>query len=103
MWFRFVALPLALLAGLAAAVVLIAGLVIALAYPNLPSLEALTESQPKIPLRIYTAEGVQIGEFGEERRAVVAIADVPIALKNAIIAAEDERFYEHAGIDYIGV
>jgi penicillin-binding protein 1A len=83
--------------------VLLLALTIALAYPNLPSLQALTEYQPKIPLRIYTAEGVQIGEFGEERRAVVAIGEVPDALKNAIIAAEDERFYEHAGIDYIGV
>src|SRR5919198_6135865 len=103
MWFRFVALPLALLAGLAAAAVLIAGLVIALAYPNLPSLEALTAYQPKIPLRIYTAEGVQIGEFGEERRAVVSIDAVPQPLKDAIIAAEDERFYQHPGIDYVGV
>src|SRR5919109_5596771 len=103
MWYRFVAFPLALLAGLAGATVLIAGLVIALAYPNLPSLEALTEYQPKIPLRIYTAEGVQIGEFGEERRAVISIKDVPPQLKNAILAAEDERFYEHAGIDYLGV
>src|SRR5947199_6507578 len=103
MWFRFLAFPLALLAGLAVAAVLAVALVLALAYPNLPSLQALTEYQPKIPLRIYTAEGVQIGEFGEERRAVVAIADVPAPLKNAIIAAEDERFYEHAGIDYIGV
>ncbi|HEY7238220.1 MAG TPA: penicillin-binding protein 1A [Burkholderiales bacterium] len=83
--------------------VLLLALTIALAYPNLPSLQALTEYQPKIPLRIYTAEGVQIGEFGEERRAVVAIGEVPDALKNAIISAEDERFYEHAGIDYIGV
>jgi penicillin-binding protein 1A len=83
--------------------VLLLALTIALAYPNLPSLQALTEYQPKIPLRIYTAEGVQIGEFGEERRAVVSIGEVPDALKNAIISAEDERFYEHAGIDYIGV
>jgi len=82
---------------------LLVGLVVALAYPNLPSLQSLTEYQPKIPLRIYTAEGVLIGEFGEERRAVVSIAEVPPQLKNAIIAAEDERFYEHAGIDYIGV
>jgi penicillin-binding protein 1A len=78
-------------------------LVIALAYPNLPTLGALTEYQPKIPLRIYTADGFMIGEFGEERRAVVAIADVPADLKNAIIAAEDERFYQHPGIDYVGV
>jgi penicillin-binding protein 1A len=102
-WLRFVWFPLALLAGLAVTSVLVLALIIALAYPNLPSLQALTEYQPKIPLRIYTAEGIQIGEFGEERRAVVTIADVPADLKNAIIAAEDERFYEHAGIDYIGV
>jgi len=103
MWLRFLGFPLALLAGSAVVFALVAVLVIALAYPNLPSLEALTEYQPKIPLRIYTAEGIQIGEFGEERRAVVSIEEVPVALKNAIIAAEDERFYEHAGIDYIGV
>jgi penicillin-binding protein 1A len=102
-WFRFVTLPLGILLALVVAGLLTAGLVIALAYPNLPSLQALTEYQPKIPLRIYTAEGVLIGEFGEERRAVVAIGDVPEPLKNAIIAAEDERFYEHAGIDYVGV
>jgi penicillin-binding protein 1A len=103
MWLRFIAFPLAVLAGLAAVGILAAALVIALAYPNLPTLGALTEYQPKIPLRIYTADGVMIGEFGEERRAVVAIADVPADLKNAIIAAEDERFYQHPGIDYVGV
>ncbi|HEX2199767.1 MAG TPA: penicillin-binding protein 1A [Burkholderiales bacterium] len=103
MWFRFLTLPLAILAGSAVLCALGVALVAALAYPNLPSLQALTEYQPKIPLRIYTAEGVQIGEFGEERRAVVAIHEVPEALKRAIIAAEDERFYEHAGIDYLGV
>ncbi len=103
MWFRFLSLPLAILAGSAVLCALGVALVAALAYPNLPSLQALTEYQPKIPLRIYTAEGVQIGEFGEERRAVVTIQEVPEALKRAIIAAEDERFYEHAGIDYLGV
>jgi penicillin-binding protein 1A len=69
MWLRFLAFPLAILAGLAAVGVLATALVIALAYPNLPSLEALTAYQPKIPLRIYTADGVLMGEFGEERRA----------------------------------
>src|SRR5687768_14278949 len=103
MWIRFVAFPLALLAGLAVAAVLAVGLVVVLAYPQLPSLEALTAYQPKIPLRIYTAEGILIGEFGEVRRAVISIADVPQQLKNAVIAAEDERFYEHPGIDYVGV
>jgi len=103
MWLRFLAFPLALLAGLAAAVLLVGGLVIALAFPNLPSLEALTEYQPKVPLRVYSAEGVLIGEFGEERRAVVSIAEVPPQLKAAILAAEDERFYQHGGVDYISV
>ena len=100
---RYLLYPLAGAASLLVGGLLLLGLVIALAYPNLPSLQSLTEYQPKIPLRIYTAEGVLIGEFGEERRAVVSIAQVPPELKNAIIAAEDERFYEHAGIDYIGV
>src|SRR5437773_82330 len=103
MWLRFLGFPLPLAAGLAAAAVLVLGLVVVLAYPNLPELGALTAYQPKIPLRIYSAEGTLIGEFGEERRAVVAIADVPPQLKHAIIAAEDERFYQHPGIDYIGV
>jgi penicillin-binding protein 1A len=103
MWLRFLAFPLAVLAGLAVAGVLILGLVVALAFPNLPSLQALTEYKPKVPLRVYSAEGVMIGEFGEERRAVISIGEVPPQLKNAILAAEDERFYQHAGIDYIGV
>jgi penicillin-binding protein 1A len=103
MWLRFLAFPLALLAGLAACGALVLGLVLVLAYPNLPSLEVLTEYQPKVPLRVYSAEGVLMGEFGEERRAVVAIGQVPQQLKSAILAAEDERFYEHAGIDYLGV
>jgi penicillin-binding protein 1A len=102
MWLRFVAFPIAILAGLVLAALLAVGLVVVLAYPQLPSLEALA-SQPKIPLRIYTAEGVLIGEFGEERRSVISIAEVPQQLKNAVIAAEDERFYEHPGIDYVGV
>jgi penicillin-binding protein 1A len=103
MWLRFLAFPLVLLAGLAAAGAFLAGLVIALAYPNLPSLEVLTDYQPKIPLRVYTTEGALIGEFGEERRSLVSIKEVPEQLKFAILAAEDERFYQHTGIDYLGV
>src|SRR5919108_489215 len=103
MWLRFLGFPLAVLAGLGTAAGLLLALVIVLAYPNLPGVGALGAYQPKIPLRIYTAEGTLIGEFGEERRAVVSVAEVPAQLKNAIIAAEDERFYQHPGIDYIGV
>src|SRR5438046_5920167 len=103
MWLRFFGFPLALAAGLAAAAVFVLALVIVLAYPNLPELGALTAYPPRMPRRIYSAEGALFGAFGEERRAVVAIADVPPQLKHAIIAAEDERFYQHPGIDYIGV
>ncbi|WP_226403413.1 penicillin-binding protein 1A [Ferribacterium limneticum] len=78
-------------------------IVLVLTYPNLPSLEVLTDYRPKIPLRVYTADGFLIGEYGEERRAVVAIADVPVVMKKAILAAEDDRFYQHGGIDYTGV
>jgi len=72
-------------------------------YPTLPSLDALTDYRPKIPLRVYSAEGTLIGEFGEERRVLVKIDEVPDLMKKAILAAEDERFYEHGGVDYIGV
>ena len=78
-------------------------IVLVLTYPNLPSLEVLTDYRPKIPLRVYTADGFLIGEFGEERRAVVAIGDVPSVMKQAILAAEDDRFYQHGGIDYTGI
>ena len=81
-------------------VVLFAAMLI---YPTLPSLEALTDYRPKIPLRVYSSEGVLIGEFGEERRALVKINEVPDLMKKAVLAAEDDRFYEHGGVDYLGV
>ena len=73
------------------------------AWPNLPALDTLTDYRPRVPLRVYTADGHLIGEFGEERRDVVRIAEVPSTLKHAILAAEDERFYEHKGIDPVGL
>ena len=95
--------PLIGLGTLLIAVLLLVVYAAAIVYPTLPSLEVLTEYNPKIPLRIFSADGALIGEFGEERRAVVNIGDVPAPLKQAIVAAEDERFYEHGGVDYIGV
>jgi penicillin-binding protein 1A len=103
MWLRWFAFPALALAGLAVIGLALAGFVVLLAYPNLPSIEALTEYQPKIPLRVYTSDGVLIGEFGEERRSVVTIDEVPALMKQAILAAEDERFYQHTGVDYQGV
>jgi penicillin-binding protein 1A len=89
--------------GLALVGALLGGLVLALLYPTLPSLETLTDYQPKIPLRVVSAEGELLGEFGEERRSVVKIQDVPDVMKKAILAAEDERFYQHGGVDYLSV
>jgi penicillin-binding protein 1A len=71
--------------------------------PNLPSIDALTTYQPKIPLRVYTADNVLIGEFGEERRDFVPIAQIPESMKHAIIAIEDNNFYEHGGVDFMGI
>ncbi len=73
------------------------------AKPNLPDLDTITDYKPKVPLRIYTADNALIGEFGEERRNIIAIEDIPSYLKNAVVAIEDERFYEHGGVDYWGV
>src|SRR6516164_1412272 len=84
-------------------VVLVLGYALVVATPNLPSLDALTDYQPKVPLRIYTADHVLIGEFGEERRDIVHIQDVPENLKKAILAIEDARFYEHGGVDLTGI
>ena len=79
------------------------GIMLVLAYPRLPAIDILTDYHPKIPLRIYTADGHLIGEFGEERRHFVRIQDVPETMKQAILAAEDERFYQHPGIDTMGI
>ena len=88
---------------LAAAAASVAGIAVILANDRLPSLDVLVDYRPKIPLRVYTADNVLIGEFGEERRSFVRIADVPPLMRNAILAAEDDRFFEHMGIDLAGV
>ncbi len=99
-WWHY---ALALVVSLGVVGTALAGLAAALIYPNLPPLEALTDYKPKLPLRVYTADGALIGEFGEERRAFIAIGQVPDYMKQAIIAAEDERFYTHGGVDTLGV
>jgi penicillin-binding protein 1A len=91
------------LLGLGVVGALLGAFVLALLYPTLPSLENLTDYRPKIPLRVVSAEGDLLGEFGEERRAIVGIGDVPEVMKKAILAAEDERFYSHGGVDYLSV
>jgi len=100
---RWIFYPVLFLAGAALILAALLGIVVVLVYPQLPSLEILTDYQPKIPLRVYTADGHLIGEFGEERRALVRIEQVPAVMKQAILAAEDERFYQHPGVDTLGV
>lgn len=78
-------------------------LVISILYPSLPSLDALTDYRPKLPLRIYDAESNLIGEFGQERRAFVPIEQIPKVMKDALLAIEDRRFYQHHGIDTTGI
>ena len=95
--------PLMLFGGSALAAALVFVFAAVIVYPTLPSLEVLTDYQPKVPLRIYSSEGLLIGEFGEERRAIVTIDAVPKSMREAILAAEDERFYQHGGVDYVGV
>ncbi|MGO4475653.1 penicillin-binding protein 1A [Massilia sp. 2TAF26] len=100
---RIVLTLLAALSGLAVCGVLVVVFALAMAYPNLPALDTLTDYRPKMPLRIFTADNVLIGEFGEERRTLVHFKDIPDVMKKAVLAIEDDRFYEHGGVDYWGI
>ncbi len=91
--------------GIAAALslMLLIGVSLVMAYPNLPDISDLAEYSPKLPLRIFTAEGDLIGEFGEERRNLTPIKDIPQIMKDAVLSIEDSRFYQHGGVDYLGI
>ena len=106
-WMRWLVKPLLVLVGLivagAAAIVLVAGIGLSVAYPNLPEVSGLTDYQPKMPLRVYSADQVLIGEFGEEKRQFLPIRQIPKVMRDAVLAIEDARFYKHGGVDYIGV
>ena len=95
--------PVILLVSLVLVALGIALLTVILLYPNLPPIDAVTDYRPKLPLRVYTLEGDVIGEFGEEKRTFVRVQDFPLLMKQAVIAAEDERFYDHPGVDVIGL
>ena len=89
-------------AGLAG-IVLVVAVALAVAYPNLPDISDLSDYRPKLPMRVYSADGVLIGEFGEERRNLTPIKDIPKVMKDAVLAIEDARFFSHGGVDYLGV
>ena len=106
-WWKWPLRILMWLLGLAAAGALALALVIAVAlafaYPNLPDISDLADYRPKLPLRVYSSEGALLGEFGEERRNLTPIAEIPKVMKDAVLAIEDTRFFEHGGVDYKGM
>lgn len=93
--------------GIAGAAVLglamVVAVALAVAYPNLPDISDLSDYRPKLPMRVYSSDGVLIGEFGEERRNLTPIKDIPKVMKDAVLAIEDARFFSHGGVDYLGV
>ena len=89
--------------ALIAGCVLFVAVALAVAYPNLPDISDLSDYRPKLPLRIYSSDGILIGEFGEERRSLTPIKDIPQIMKDAVLAVEDARFFQHGGVDYLGV
>ena len=92
-----------ILSGLAAIGFLLLSFMLMMAYPNLPDIDSLATYQPKMPLRVFSADNVLIGEFGEERRSLVHYKDIPKVMKQAVLAIEDDRFYQHHGVDYWGI
>ena len=89
--------------GLFALGVVAVALVALALTPTLPSIDELGEKQLKVPLRVYTAEGQLIAEFGEEKRIPIKIDEVPEPLIQTILAAEDHSFYQHHGVDFLGI
>jgi penicillin-binding protein 1A len=106
-WQRFILRFFAWTFGLAFAAVasafIVGGVALAVAYPNLPDIGELSDYRPKLPLRVFSQEGVLIGEFGEERRNLTPIDEIPQVMKDAVLAIEDARFYSHSGVDYKGL
>ena len=100
---RVVAWLLGVAAAGAASVLMIVTMALAVAYPNLPEISGLTDYRPKLPMRVYSADGVMLAEYGEERRNFTPIAQIPKAMKDAVLASEDARFYQHSGVDIKGV
>lgn len=92
-----------LMAGAAAMGLLALLISVAVLYPQLPDTSGLAHYQPKQPLRVYTADGVEIGGFGNEKRQYQRIDQIPKLMRDSLLAVEDARFYEHPGIDVVGV
>ena len=95
------AMGLSVAAGLT--VLLLVGVALVMAYPQLPDISDLADYRPKLSMRVFSVEGKVIGEFGEERRKLIPFKDIPDVVKQAVLSIEDARFYQHGGVDYIGL
>ncbi len=102
-WPGLVLRALGVMLALLLAAAMLLGTAIAVAWPNLPAIDSLTDYRPRLPLRIYSADGVLVGEFGPERRDFTPIEEIPPLLRQAVLATEDASFYEHHGVHYVGV
>jgi penicillin-binding protein 1A len=91
-----------LLAG-GLSLLMVVGVAMVMVYPNLPDVSELADYRPKLPMRIFSVEGEVLGEFGEERRQLTPIAEIPKVMRDAVLSIEDSRFYEHGGVDYLGI
>jgi len=102
--FGRVLLALALAVAVAAlAAALLLAFAVALVYPKLPDVTRLSDYRPALPLRVYAQGGELIGEFGEERRNFIPYSDIAPLMIHAVLSIEDERFFEHGGVDFRGV
>ena len=106
-WARMILRALGWAGGLVAAglvaLAMVVGVALAVAYPQLPDIDSLVDYRPKLPMRVFSADGVLLGEYGEERRNFTPIGQIPRIMKEAVLSAEDARFYEHGGVDFKGV
>ncbi|MES2099598.1 MAG: penicillin-binding protein 1A [Pseudomonadota bacterium] len=106
-WARWLTRSALWLVGLVATgavtVVVLVGIALAVAYPNLPEIGGLMDYRPKLPMRVFSSDGVLLGEYGEERRNFVPLGQIPKVMQHAVLASEDARFYEHSGVDIRGV
>ncbi|WP_396430528.1 penicillin-binding protein 1A [Limnohabitans sp.] len=84
-------------------ILMVVGVAMVIAYPNLPDISDLADYKPKLPLRVFTEDGQLMGEFGEERRNLTPIKEIPQVMKDAVLSIEDNRFYQHGGVDYLGI
>jgi penicillin-binding protein 1A len=106
-WARWLGRSALWLVGLAATAVamvfVLVGIALAVAYPNLPEISGLMDYRPKLPMRVFSADGILLAEYGEERRNFTPLAQIPKVMQQAVLASEDSRFYEHSGVDIKGV